>query len=86
MIYFGDPHTDGVVIWHLGDPLPAVADRRVVDLQADGDELAVILAALRIARIVGSSANIGRMNCPACDRMPCRCERPANTGGSDARR
>lgn len=59
MIYFEDSGTGLDLLWHLGDALPAVAQRRVVRLQADGDELAVILAALRTGRIVASSPRNG---------------------------
>lgn len=95
MIYFTDPYSGCDIIWHLGDPLPAITGKghRSVELRADGDELAVIMHALRGGRppvggvIVSSPARVvahaiekwnGSM-CPACRAMPCKCERDAAT-------
>lgn len=36
-----------IVEWHLGEPIPEAAKDRVVTFQADGDELEMILAAMR---------------------------------------
>ncbi len=79
MIYFEDPNSELDLLWHLGDPLPALSERRVVRLQADGDELGVILAALRAprSRSYYPLPAIARVLCPACHMQPCQCERPA---------
>lgn len=34
--------------WHLGDPLPDIADR-IVEIQADGDELALLTVAMEMS-------------------------------------
>lgn len=82
MIYFRRAGSD--YIWHVGEPLPAIATQaRVLELRADGDELAIILAALCPGGIASAAAaafpGTGRIACPACHAYPCKCERLAAT-------
>jgi hypothetical protein len=45
MLYILDEQGKALAQWHIGEPLPIVAGR-VVTIQADGDELDIIIDAL----------------------------------------
>jgi hypothetical protein len=46
MLYIQDMYTDEWITWHYSEPVPVV-NSKVVAFQADGDELELILNAMR---------------------------------------